>query len=77
MKNFFLFESFKNNFFSILGGQHTTPADPGLRLKVFCGEWGVAILSWGVAIIKFDFSVSLCQFPKKRPKKRIDKEHDN
>ena len=34
--------SFKNNlFFSIWGGQHTTPSDPGLRLKDFCGEWGV------------------------------------
>ena len=40
-------------------------------------SWGVAIFSWGVAILKSDFSVSLCQFSKKRPKKKIDKELDN
>ena len=40
-------------------------------------SWGVAIFSWGVAILKSDFSVSLCQFSKKRPKKKIDKKLDN
>ena len=30
-----------------------------------------------MAILKSDFSVSLCQFSKKRPKKKIDKELDN
>ena len=39
-------------------------------------SWGVAIFSWGVAILKSDFSVSLCQFSKKRQKKKIDKELD-
>ena len=33
----------------------------------------MAILSWGVAILKSDFSVSLCQFSKKRPKKKLTK----
>ena len=44
-----------------------------------CGynKKGVAILSYGVAILKSEFSVSLCQFSKKRPKKKIDKELDN
>ena len=46
-------------------------------LKDCGGELGVAILSWGVAILKSDFSVSLCQFSNKRPKKKIDKELDN
>ena len=30
-----------------------------------------------MAILKSDFSVSLCQFSKKRPKKKIDKKLDN
>ena len=44
-----------------------------------CGyiKKGVAISSWGVALSKSEFSVSLCQFSKKRPKKKIDKELDN
>ena len=44
-----------------------------------CGyiKKGVAILSQGVAILKSEFSVSLCQFSKKRLKKKIDKELDN
>ena len=46
-------------------------------LKVFCGEWGVAMLSWVVAISKSEFSVSLCKFSKERPMKKIDKELDN
>ena len=35
-----------------------------------CGEWGVVIL-------KSDYNISLCQFSKKRLKKKIDKELDN
>ena len=47
--------------------------------KVWCGyiKCGVAKLSWSVAISKSDFSVSLCQFSKKRSKNKIDKELDN
>ena len=37
----------------------------------------MAILSWGVAILKSDYSVSLCQFSKKRSEKKIGKELDN
>ena len=37
----------------------------------------MAILCWGVAILKSDISISLCQFSKKRPKKKINKEPDN
>ena len=46
--------------------------------KVWCGyiKCGVAKLSWSVAISKSDFSVSLCQFSKKRSKMKIDKELD-
>ena len=37
----------------------------------------MAISIWGLTILKSDFSVSRCQFSKKRPKKKIDKELDN